>query len=897
MSSKFYKFFDFLLSSIGTRTLYYFWFVGLFSISTGSFAQNIIDSVYVPNLIQHTPDSILIAPTDTIRPDSAAVKPKKKPLESEFKYQSSDSTDIDLELKQVKLYRNAQVNYQGIELKAAYILLDMNTKTLMAYGKKDSLGEVYGKPQFKEGKEEFTADSMVYNFETKKGIIKGVFTQQGEGYLHSEINKKLANNEICIKNGKYTTCDHEHPHFYLALTKAKVIPDDKIVSGPAYLVIEDVVLPIGIPFGFFPNRKGGASGVIIPTYGDDLSRGFNLRDGGYYFYINDYTDTKFIGDIYSNGSWGLANETRYNVKYLFNGSLYGKYSKFLKNSDEPNKTEEVTYNIKWTHNQDPKAHPYQTFSASVDFGSSKFKQYNNTSQNDRLSTSQNSSISYNRRFANSPFSLSVNARQSQQTSINNTQNVGKMDFTLPELNLSMSRIQPLKRKTRVGSERWYEKIGFSYTGNFRNVATGIDEDTLWTNYTLQQFRNGVQHSIPLSISLNVLKYLNISPSISLTERWYFKSLDRYYNADSARVEIDTINGFARAGDFLISIPVSTKLYGMYQIKGKNPLVKAFRHIVTPTVSFSWRPDFSEPQWGYYQEIYHNDSLIGNYSRFEGGSGAWNGIYGSPAAGRSGMVNFNLSNNFEMKVRNRKDTVTGGKIIKLIDRLSVRTGYNMAVDTLNWSNVDFSAGTQIGQILNIDMSMNFDPYEINMNTGKRINYLLWQDGKLGRLNSANLSTGLRLTSKGLKNEKPNRNLSENERETLRNHGISDQMIDQGYADFSMPWNISVNYAINFRNSFNSSLKDFEETISQTLNINGSVNITTNWKASVTSGWDFQKDEVSYTSVTLMRDLHCWQMSFNWVPFGAYQSYYFKINVKSAMLQDLKYEQRRSWLEEL
>ena len=860
-----------------------------------------VDTVKIENYIYQDTSEVQTPPTQQNTNDSIVKEnqksSQKKALDAPFEYVSSDSTEILLSDQKIRLYKDAEVHYQSIELKAENIVLDMSSKIIVAYGITDSLGNVRGKPHFKDGAEEFEADTIVYNFDTKKGLIKGVFSKQDEGYLHSQINKKLANNEICIKNGKYTTCDLAHPHFYLALTKAKVIPDDKIVSGPAYLVIEDVIVPVGIPFGFFPNRKGGASGVIIPGYGDDLNRGFYLRDGGYYLYINDYLDTKILADVYSNGSWGLANETRYNARYRFKGNLYGKYSKFISNADEPTRSEETSYNIRWRHQQDAKANPYSSLSANVNFGSSNFKKYNNTSENNRLSTTQNSSISYNRKFANSPFNLSINARQSQNTNIAGGAQVGKMNITLPEANLSMNRIYPFKGLKKVGPDTWYEKIGITYNANFKNSVTNLDEDTLWSHYTLTQFKNGMQHRIPISTNFKIMKFINVTPSFNITERWYFKSLHRTYNMDSARIDIDTLDGFARAGDFMVSIPFTTKLYGMYQIKGKDPLIRAFRHIATPTVSFSWRPDFSDKKWGYYEHIYAGDSLIGRFSRFEGTNGSWSGVYGSPPKGKSGMINFNLNNNLEMKVRNRNDTVKGTKVVKLLDRLSFRTGYNLALDSMNWSDLSISAGTQIAKILNIDMTVNFNPYDYDRTTGRDINKLLWAEGNIGRLDKANLSAGIRLTSKGLKNERKKSNLSEGDKETLRNYGISEQMIDMGYADFSMPWSLNVRYSINYSQIFSSAEHAFNDNVTQTFNFDGSVNITKNWKGVFRSGWDVQKHEVSYTSITLLRDLHCWQMSFNWVPFGAYQSYYFKINVKSAMLQDLKYEQRRSWLEDL
>ncbi len=862
------------------------------------------DTIVINNYKTQNPNLFQNTKLDSITTDSLSVlahpkktKANKSALDSPFDYTASDSTEMLLADQKIRLYKNAQINYQSIQLKAENIILDMNTKIIVAYGSMDTTGEVRGRPLFKDGSEEFEADTIVYNFDTKKGLIKGVFSKQGEGYLHSEINKKLPNNEICLKNGKYTTCDLAHPHFYMALSKAKIIPDDKIVSGPAYLVVEDVVLPIGIPFGFFPNKKGGASGIIIPGYGDDLNRGFYLRDGGYYIYINDYVDTKILGDIYSKGSWGLSNQTRYNLKYRFSGNVYAKYSKFISNADEPTRSEQVTYNIKWRHKQDSKANPYSTLSADVNFGSSSFKKYNNTSQNDRLSTTQNSSVSYNRKFVNTPFNLSINARQSQKTNVNGGEGVGKMNISLPEANLSMSRIYPFKGLKKVGADTWYEKIGISYTANVKNVVTGLDEDTLWSSYTLTQFKNGMQHRVPISTNLRLFKFINITPSFNLTERWYMKSLHRSYNVDSGKIELDTINGFARAGDFNVSIPFTTKLYGMYQIKGKDPIIKALRHVVTPTVSYSWRPDFSEKQWGYYEKIYAGDSLLGTYSRFQGTNGSWSGIYGSPPKGKSGMVNFNLNNNFELKVRNRKDTIKGAKVVKLIDRLSFRTGYNLALDSMNWSDLNISAGTKIAKILNVDLSVTFNPYDFDPETGKDINSLLWAEGNVGRLTRANLSTGVNLNSKGIFNDKKSPNLTEGEKETLRNSGISDHMMSVGYADFSMPWQLNLRYSINYSENFNINSKEFDENVTQTMNFDGYINITKSWKGQFRSGWDFQKSQVSYTSITLLRDLHCWQMSFNWVPFGAYQSYYFRINVKSAMLQDLKYEQRRSWLEDL
>ncbi|MCK5823667.1 MAG: LPS-assembly protein LptD, partial [Bacteroidales bacterium] len=554
-----------------------FVFIFIFCIFSQNYAQN-VDSI--KNTQNTNQDSIKIK------------KPKAKTIDAIIDYSAADSIIFSKSTNKLYLYKDAQITYKDIELKADYIELDLEKNEVFATGLLDSLKKIIGKPIFKQGSEEFESEKIIYNFKTEKGLIKGVFSKQSGGYLHSETTKKLPSNEICVKNGKYTTCDLEHPHFYIALTKAKVIPDDKIVSGLAYLVIEDIPLPVGIPFGFFPNTKSSKSGVLIPTYGEEKRRGFYLRNGGWYQAINDNVDLSIRGDIYSKGTWQANVRSRYKKRYKFSGNIDVSYSDLVvseKGLSDYMKTKQ--YKILWRHSQDPKANPNSNFSANVNLGSSSYDKYSSNNNAAHLKNTTQSSIHYDKTFQGTPFNFSANFNHSQN-SIDSIVNL-----TLPEMTFNMKRIFPFKMKNNIGKTKWFEKIGISYSSNLKNTVSIIDT-SLFTQETIDELKYGVVHKIPLSTSFKILKYFTASPSINYTERWYFNYLNKYINEADTTLVTDTINGFNRVFDYNYNASLNTQIYGMYQFK--KSFIKALRHRLTPSVTLSYRPDFSNAKWGYYK---------------------------------------------------------------------------------------------------------------------------------------------------------------------------------------------------------------------------------------------------------------------------------------------------------
>lgn len=823
-------------------------------------------SISIQIVYSQNSDSIIIDQNfikDTI-PKSTSKKKSK--IDAPIKYNADDSIRFNVKERKVYLYGNAEIKYEKIELKAEYIEFDMAKNNVFASGVEDSTGNVKGKPLFKEGEQEFSCNTLTFNFQSKRGLISGVITEQSGGYLHSDITKRQSNEEIHIKKGKYTTCNLEHPHFYIGLTKAKVIPEDKIVSGPAYLVIEDVILPAGIPFGFFPNKNKNSSGVIIPEYGEELNRGFFLRNGGYYFAVNDYMDLTLLTDIYSRLSWGAALNSNYKLRYKFDGNLHLKYEDIVIGEPGlPNYQSTKTYWIKWMHRQDQKARPYSNFSANVDLGKSSFHKYSAyTDPNSYLRNTTQSNISYSNRIPGTPFSSSINLRHTQN-SLDSTVNM-----SLPEFALNMSRIYPFKSKRR-SSSRWYDKIGFSYSSNMRNNITTKDS-ALFTPAVFDNMKNGIKHSIPVSTSFKTLKYFTLSPSFNYNERWYFNQINRYWD-DSYNgiggVVTDTVNGFVRAYDYSFNTNLNTKLYGMYMFKSGR--IKAIRHVLTPTVGYNYRPDFGEDKWNIYR-TYQVDSIgtIARYSVVE------QGIFGSPPSGKYGMINFSLGNNLEMKKESKKDTTNTAKKIILIESLNFSTSYNIAADSLKLSPLNIQGRTTLFKQMNIQIGATVDPYMLDSLTGKTIDKFMYNEvGKIGRLTSANFTLGFRLNSKSK---------AENTNSEIANNIIG---YPYDYVDFNIPWNFSIDH------TFRYSKPQFEKDISQTLRFSGDVNITSKWKISVSTGYDYKIKQFTYTTVNIYRDLHCWEMRFTWIPFGFRQSYNFQINVKAAVLQDLKLTKRSSW----
>ncbi len=897
------------------RFLSRFLCVVLFFFATGAFyptckAQNepirqhlrdtirpLFDSVFL-----NARDSLLLQSDSLFQPDSTSAlrnwKPKKKSaISSKVEYQSTDSISLDLARQKVYLYRDAEIKYEKIIQKAAYIEIDFNSSILSAKPLQDSTGKEFGKPEFTEGDQSFRSEKMQYNFKTRKGLIKNVITQEGEGYLHGEVVKKMDNDVSNMLRGGYTTCNLDHPHFSIQFTKARVIPENKIVTGPAYLMIEGVPLPLILPFGLFPNKKGQTSGIIIPTYGESADRGFYLENGGYYFGINDYMELRLVGDIYSHGSWAVKPLFNYKKRYKYSGSLNFNYAiniTGVKESTSYSKTKD--FRLAWTHRQDPKARPKSQFNASVNFGSSTYNKYNPVSAADHLTNTFSSSVSYSTNFKNKLFFSSA-VRHSQNTS-NKTVNL-----TLPEFSLSSNRFYPLRKPGKASDLKWYDNISLSYSGSARNVID-IHEETLFKPQMWDSLQNGIQHKIPLSLSFKVLKFLTMTTSVDYTERWYSKSIVKHwmndttlYNPDSTvgyvrrgYVDTDTISGFKAARDFSFNSSLNTTVYGMLQFK-KGP-VRAIRHVMRPSVSFSLRPDFGRPEFGYYKEVQKDrKGNIQRYSIFN--DGQFTSLYGTPPDGKSGRVGFSLSNNLEMKVRSRKDTITGMKKVMLIDNFSIGTSYDLARDSLRWSPLTLSARTTLFKKLQVQYSASFDPY-IQDSTGRAINQFEWDVNHrlLRRDNTSwNFSLAYNFSSGKNKGAKKTTNLTSP-------NATPDQIEEiatnpQGYIDWNNPWNFGFTYNLRYTGVLNPQTDIIKRDLVQTLGFNGDINITPKWKLNLTSGYDFESNKISYTSVNIYRDLHCWEMRFNWIPIGYLKSWNFYIKVKASLLQDLKLNRKKDF----
>jgi LptD protein len=814
-------------------------------------------------------DSILTI--DTLQTDSVVIEAiiSEDALESKMEYKATDSIRFDMQNQLVFLYGSAEVYYQDIELKAELVVIDMDSNLVTAKGKQDSLGNFYGEPVMKEAGKEFFAHEIKYNFETKKGLITEVITHEGESYIHGRKVYKTPENIMYIKNGKYTTCNLKHPHYFFSAARLKIIPDDKIVTGPANLYIEDAPTPLAIPFGFFPNSNKKKSGLIIPEPGESAQFGFFLLNGGYYLGISDNLSMRLTGDFYTKGSWGANFLSDYKKRYRFSGKVNARFSKFKNGIEESaDFSERKDFFFRWNHQQDPRARPTSVFSANVNFGtSSNFTNNFNSSTSDYLSTSFNSSISYKKSWEGKPFNLSLNGFHTQNT-LTKT-----ITVKLPEVAFNVSRLYPFKKKLTVGKQSFYEKIGLSYSMNTKNEVTAGDSLFRVNDFDKlkKEFRNGMRHTIPISTSFKILKNFTVNPTFNYSEIWYLESINRTFNADSNRVETDTLNSFVRGNSYSTAVSLSTKIYGMYQYRGN--FIKALRHVVTPSVGWSYTPENTSGLRSY-------SDTSGNefeYSIFE------NGIYGSSNTAEASRLNFSLINNFEMKVRNRKDSLTQERKIKLLENLRFSSSYNMIADSLKWSNIVIGARTNIFKKITVNFSGTLDPYALDSNetTGAitKVNKSeYFRSGRLGRLTTANTAIGFSLRSKkGKKKEKTSEFGTVEELEYIKAN-------PEEYIDFNIPWTLNVNYNIRY------SKPQFQSTVIQTLNFSGDFSLTPKWKIGFNSGWDFEAKDLSYTSINFHRDLHCWEMTFNWIPIGPRQSYLFTIRVKSPILQDLKLTRR-------
>ena len=853
--------------------------------------------------------------TDTVALDTLGGKKKKEPLDAPVIYEASDSI-VFTEGGFANLYGHSKVNYEKIELTSEVITMNMDSSTVFARGIIDSTGIESGLPVFKDGDTPYESKEMRYNFKSKRGFINSIVTQQGEGYVVSQEAKKGANDEIYMRHGKYTTCDdHEHPHFYMQLSMAKVRPKKNVVFGPAHLVVEDVPLPIAIPFGFFPFNSSYSSGFIMPTFGDEMNRGFYLRDGGYYFAINDNVDLKVLGEIFTKGSWGLSAQSSYAKRYKYSGSFNGSY--LVTKTGEKNMPDYMVtkdFKIAWSHRQDPKASPNSTFSANVNFATSSYDRRNLSSLYNPQQYSNNtkaSSVSYSRTFPSIGLNLS--------STFNITQNTrdSSISVTLPDLNLSLNRIYPFKRKKAAGEERWYEKIGVQYSGRLTNSIS--TKDDLLFKQGLSKWNNGMQHNIPVSATFTLFKYFNVVPSFNYTERWYTRKVMQSYDPNAVgNVRRDTISGFNRVYNYNMSLQVNTKLYGFFKPwKMFGDKVEMIRHVFTPSVSFSYAPDFGQSRYGYYDTYTYTDERgevrTVEYSPYQGMA------FGVPGKGMQKSINFSIDNNLEMKVKSDKDT-TGVRKISLIDQLSASMSYNAAAKVRPWSDLSMNLRLKLSKSYTFNMNASFATYAYqfdekgNIVVGDRTE---WSYGRFGRFQGYSGSFSYTFNNDTWKkwfgskddsdkkddkeDEDDDEYMSDEEQEELRKKQSQPRKkekaaIDEdGYLSFKLPWSLSLSYSYSIREDrnkekFNKKTMRYPYALTHSLNASGNVKLTSRWNVNYSSGYDFTQKKMSMTTVNITRDLHCFTMSCGLV-FGPFTSYNFSIRALSSMLTDaLKWDQR-------
>ena len=862
---------------------------------------------------------------DSLALDSANRK-RKNGIDAPVYYTAEDSLTYDAATGMTHLYGNSNVKYENMDLTSDRIYMNLDSSIVHATGAKDTAGVIKGTPVFKMGSDTYESDTMAFNFKTKKGLISEVYTQQQDGYLTSELSKRNSNGELFLQHGRYTTCDSPHPDFYIALSRAKVRPGKDVVFGPAYLVVADVPLPLAIPYGFFPFTKSYSSGFIMPTYGDETERGFYLRDGGYYFAINDKMDLKLIGEIYTKGSWGLSAASNYRKRYRYSGSFYASFQNTINGEKNmPDYSKQTSFKIQWSHRQDAKANPFRTLSASVNFATSSYERNNLTSMYNPQSYSQTtrtSSVSMTNTFSSIGMTLS--------TTMNVSQNMrdSTIDLTFPDLNISISRFYPFKRKKMAGEQRWYEKIYMSYTGQLSNRISTKEDQLMHSNLS-RDWRNGMQHTIPVGGNITVFKYINLNPSFTLTDRMYTNKVVKSWDEKGQREVTDTIDGFYNLYNWRLSLSANTKLYGFYVPWRKlfGDKITAIRHVFTPQVSFNYAPDFGSSRYGYYQSYQKTDSE-GNVSLVEY-SPYSNGIFGVPGKGKTGSISVDVSNNLEMKIRSDDDS-TGFKKISLIDELGASMSYNMASDIRPWSDLSTRLRLKLTKSYTFNLNATFATYayELDENGKPYVSNRVtrYSQGKFGRFQGMSQNLSYTLDNKKVANffkwlrgEKVKKNTSsgtkdgsddEYERETNEDKTLQEaqkgakkenagkaETDDDGYMTFSMPWSLSFGYGISMREdqskNFDYDRMMYPYSFTQTLNFSGNVRISDGWNISFSSGYDFDNHKISMTTASLSRDLHCFNMSCS-VVLAPYTSYNFSFRCNAATLTDaLKYDKRSSY----
>jgi hypothetical protein len=795
-------------------------------------------------------------------------------LENEVKYEARDSIRYDLREQKVYLFGGSTVKYGDVQMTAARIVFDLKNEEAMAFGAPDSTGQVAGKPNFVQDGHTIEADSIRYNFRTKQGLIHEVRTQEQETWVHAALSKRLANNEVHSRGGMLTTCDRPYPHYHFKVSRMIVVPDDKIVTGPAYMKFgRKIPTPLAVPFGFFPNRRGGSSGVLIPVYGNSDRLGYFLLNGGYYIPINDHWDQQITGDIYSRGSWAARSVTRYRTRYRFNGNLDISRSTLLSSDpDFPDFSRQNNFFVRWNHLVDPRASLTDRFSASVNLGSSgNFTNNLNSSQFDYLSNTFQSNISWTHLWPGRPYNLTANLRHSQNT-LNRT-----FDITLPSVTFNVQRIFPFQMLRPVAAKRrWYDQVGITYTAAFDNRLSTTEERLSLSNLPnlLREMNNGVRQVMAVNTTLKT-RFFTLNPEFRTTERWYFESLRQTYDAENQVLLRDTIPGMRRVGEWSAGANLTSKLYGMYTFRGER--IQAIRHVITPNVGFNYRPDLGTQIEGPYGP----NGSPGSYSPFD------IGIYGKPPAGASGAVNMGLIQSLEAKVRDRAAGDMQGpgvKKMRLIDFVGITSNYDLLQDSLRWSPVNLSARTAFFNRINVNYTSLWDPYAVNQ-LGQRVDRSeLASTGRLGRMVFTNIAVGF-----DIKSRKYGQPVGGGNAEADRTV-VEDSDPSRGARiNFSLPWRLGVNYSYDINRAYFANT--FTDTERQSVLFNGDVNILRWWKLGFTSGYDIVAEEFTPTALNLYWDLHCWEFNLNVIPIGLRRSFTVRVNVKASVLRDMKLEQRR------
>ena len=906
--------------------------------------------------IPEVPNTDLL--TDSVQTDSAQrSKPKKESqLKGPVHYQASDSM-IMMGNGTAYLHGKGDLKYETMELQADYIRMKMDSSLIYAHGVYDSIYEEWtGRPVFSEGKESYETNEITYNIKTQKGYIRHVVTEQGEGYIIADRTKKMNGDEMMLGGGQYTTCDnHEHPHFYLKLTKAKVKPGEYIAAGPSYMVVGDVPLPLALPFGFFPFTNSYSSGLIMPTFGDDYTRGLYLKGLGYYFALCDYADLEVTGDIYSRGTWAVSAKTRYLWRYHFSGNIAINYRNDVTGEKGyPDYRVNKNFSIAWSHSQDAKANPYSSFSASVNFSTSGYDRsnINNYYNAEAYSTNtKSSSINYTQRFPDSPWSLSLTANLSQRTSDST------ISLTAPQLTVNMSSQYPfklwrqatLKRKGQVaGKEKWYEKINMAYTMKGEISTSNMKENYFLHSNFFRDWKTGISHTVPIRASFMLFKYLSVSPTINLRDRMYFSRINQTWDEEAQALARDTTSGFYNVFDFDLGLSMSTKIYGFYTPLKKlfpHSKVEKFRHVITPSISISYHPDFEKEFWGYYgsyeQTAYSGtDSITGRkipkideatgdtirqhtvYSHY------MNSPYGNALRGMSATLSFGVDNNLEVKVVNKNDTTGKNpyKVISLIDKLSINGGYNFAADSMNWSMFAVNLRLKFPKLNNysLNISTRLDPYMYELNAlgnPVRTNKQYWHNGRFPHWDGFRWNFSYTFNNQTFKKwkEKIQQRRGEKVKEsgsggssgdsggeepdlapiTKDENGLDknaklnnkkEAEVDDGYVRTEFPWSLSINYSLAYANSneFDYDKMQYKMKWRNSLSLNGNIGLGKGWKVSANMTYNFDYMKVTSLTFNVSRDLHCWNMTASINPLGPFKSYTFHIGVNASILSDLKYD---------